>query len=329
MSGESPKIGTHSGTFHADEALAIWMLKKLPYYSAATVIRTRDPERLKDCDIVVDVGGVYDHKQKRYDHHQRGFDTNLNEGGHDTIKLSSAGLIYKHYGRELIRILTARMDLTNQEKELVFFKLYESFIASIDANDNGIDNWEHAEDATPVYVVQTDASSRVRDLNPAWNAGHCNMDALFQEAVKLMGEEFFRIFERIVRSWLPARHIVQKAYDARRSVHPSGQIMVIGKYCPYGSHLFAIEDGSVEPSVLYIIWWDNRSGDWKVRAASKTLGSYALKKPLKEAWTGRSGSDLCSIAGKEDLVFCHSSGFIGGAKTEELAVWMAVQSLES
>lgn len=37
----------------------------------AEIIRTRDPAELAKCDIVVDVGGEYDPKKHRYDHHQR------------------------------------------------------------------------------------------------------------------------------------------------------------------------------------------------------------------------------------------------------------------
>lgn len=37
----------------------------------AEVVRTRDPERLAECDVVVDVGGEYDPERHRYDHHQR------------------------------------------------------------------------------------------------------------------------------------------------------------------------------------------------------------------------------------------------------------------
>ena len=33
--------------------------------------RTRDPALLDTCDIVVDVGGVYDPAKNRFDHHQR------------------------------------------------------------------------------------------------------------------------------------------------------------------------------------------------------------------------------------------------------------------
>lgn len=47
------------------------MLKKLPEYSEASIVRSRNDDTLKSCDIVVDVGGVYDPNIHRYDHHQR------------------------------------------------------------------------------------------------------------------------------------------------------------------------------------------------------------------------------------------------------------------
>jgi uncharacterized UPF0160 family protein len=57
------------------------------------VKRTRDPAVLDTCDIVVDVGAVYDESKQRFDHHQRGFGEVFGHGF--TTKLSSAGLIYK------------------------------------------------------------------------------------------------------------------------------------------------------------------------------------------------------------------------------------------
>jgi hypothetical protein len=46
------KIGTHDGKFHCDEALACAMLKCLPDWKDAVVVRTRNPEQLARCDIV-------------------------------------------------------------------------------------------------------------------------------------------------------------------------------------------------------------------------------------------------------------------------------------
>lgn len=59
------KIGTHNGPFHCDEVLAVAMLKLLPEHEKASVVRTRDEALLAECDIVVDVGGVFDDGKKR------------------------------------------------------------------------------------------------------------------------------------------------------------------------------------------------------------------------------------------------------------------------
>jgi uncharacterized UPF0160 family protein len=56
--------------------------------------RSRDPAVLGDCDIVVDVGAVYDESKLRFDHHQRGFTEVFGHGF--STKLSSAGLVYKY-----------------------------------------------------------------------------------------------------------------------------------------------------------------------------------------------------------------------------------------
>jgi uncharacterized UPF0160 family protein len=104
-------IGTHNGTFHCDEALAVFLLRQTSTYRDAGRIffffmtpeflcivfkglkRSRDPAVLNTCDIVVDVGAVYDEPTQRFDHHQRGF-TEVFGYGFQT-KLSSAGLVYK------------------------------------------------------------------------------------------------------------------------------------------------------------------------------------------------------------------------------------------
>ena len=57
-------VGTHDGTFHADELCAIAVLQEaLPKDIEVRVLRSRDGSTLSRCDIVVDVGGG------RYDHH--------------------------------------------------------------------------------------------------------------------------------------------------------------------------------------------------------------------------------------------------------------------
>ena len=83
------KIGTHNGHFHCDEIFACFLLKTLPRYANAEIIRwknrfrkvrhfvlfsclrTRDPKILDECETVVDVGGIFDASKKRFDHHQK------------------------------------------------------------------------------------------------------------------------------------------------------------------------------------------------------------------------------------------------------------------
>ncbi len=51
------KIGTHSGTFHCDEALGCYMLRRTAKFADAEIVRSRDPETLKELDVIIDVGG--------------------------------------------------------------------------------------------------------------------------------------------------------------------------------------------------------------------------------------------------------------------------------
>lgn len=46
------------------------MLKQTADFNQAKLIRTRDPAKLDKCSVVVDVGGVYDPMEHKYDHHQ-------------------------------------------------------------------------------------------------------------------------------------------------------------------------------------------------------------------------------------------------------------------
>lgn len=54
------QIGTHSGTFHCDEALGCFLLNQTGKFEDAGVVRSRDPAVLDTLDIVIDVGGKYE-----------------------------------------------------------------------------------------------------------------------------------------------------------------------------------------------------------------------------------------------------------------------------
>lgn len=81
------KLATHSGDFHADECTAISLLRKI--MNIGDIVRTRDYDVIKGCDIVVDVGTEYDVNRMRFDHHQPSFVERFDE--HSGTIMSSAG----------------------------------------------------------------------------------------------------------------------------------------------------------------------------------------------------------------------------------------------
>lgn len=125
-------IGTHSGSFQADEAMGVWMLRQVPAYRNSNVVRSRDLKILDPLDIVIDVGGVYDHSKLRYDHHQRGYDARFDEGREGSegrcTKLSASGLVYRHYGKEVIK--SYYPSLSDEHLEISYKKIYNSLLVS-------------------------------------------------------------------------------------------------------------------------------------------------------------------------------------------------------
>lgn len=87
-------VATHSGTFHCDEALATALLRRHPRFAQLALTRTRDPALVRQADVVLDVGGIYDPVSLRFDHHQRSFVSTFDE--QHTVRLSSAGLVWKY-----------------------------------------------------------------------------------------------------------------------------------------------------------------------------------------------------------------------------------------
>ena len=314
----SLKIGTHSGTFHCDEALGCAMMQLHPKWKGAAVVRSRDPAQLAQCDLVMDVGGEYDHEKLRYDHHQRGFDEVLGRGF--TTKLSACGLIYKHYGLEII---TALHPALAPQAEMFYDKVYGSFVEHVDAIDNGIAVTQ------PNFSVSTTLSARVGQLNPAWNQEDSAEDSnnRFRFAMLTTGREFLGKLHGFTTSWWPARSIVKDALSKRLEVHPSGKVISLDGFCPWKTHLMDLEaEEALETPIEYVLYVS--SGQWRIQCVPVASGSFQSRKPLPEPWRGIRDDQLSELSGVKDCVFVHSTGFTGGNKTREGILEMAKKSVE-
>ncbi|KAJ3347086.1 hypothetical protein HDU91_006857 [Kappamyces sp. JEL0680] len=309
-------IATHSGT----QAFAVSR-------QDAKLIRTRDPELIDKADIVVDVGGVYEPERHRYDHHQRGFAETFSPA--HPIKLSSAGLVYKHFGKRVIASLLG-WDLENSNIPLLYTKVYDSLIEMFDGVDNGVEQYPSNVDAA--YSDPTCISARVGRLNPRWNQPTNDgiLFKQFQRAVELTGEELVATVENIALSSLPARSIVADALRNRFAVHGSGKIVLLPQYCPFKSHLFDLEEeegiaGDKQP--LYVLFQDTSSA-WRIQAVPVAPDSFSSRKALPEPWRGVRDDALSDLTGVPGCIFIHASGFIGGAKSQEAVLALAKLAID-
>lgn len=345
-----PVIGTHNGHFHADEALAVYLLRLLPTYRHATLIRTRDAEMLKTCDVVVDVGGVHEHGIFRYDHHQREFDVVF--PGSQT-KLSSAGLIWMHHGKDIISTVIG-LESEDADCKLLYQKLYDDFIEAFDANDNGISayNPKALEKAgiekrfsdkgfTIASVVNrynyapTMITSNGEAANGTKQQSQDEEDSRFLRASGFVGEQFTLELNDRFTNWLPARGLVEKAFDQRQQYDSKGRILVIPQTAdggaPWADHLYNLEkESAITGQVLYVLFAENGQPDskWRIRAVSVNSESFESRKGLPESWRGLRDRQLSDLSGIPGCIFVHASGFIGGNLNFEGTLAMAKKAVE-
>eukprot|EP01090_Pellita_catalonica_P005570 TRINITY_DN1568_c0_g3_i1.p2 TRINITY_DN1568_c0_g3~~TRINITY_DN1568_c0_g3_i1.p2 ORF type:complete len:372 (-),score=86.12 TRINITY_DN1568_c0_g3_i1:1212-2327(-) len=324
------KIGTHDGCFHVDEILACYLLRKLKKFEKSQIIRSRKKDELAKAGILVDVGGEYNPEKLRFDHHQRGFTTTLSP--HHSTRLSSAGLIYKHYGHQVLTSLYP--DLTDTELQDLYLFVYTGFIEELDAVDNGIKQYDTT--ATARYQTNSSLSARIGRMNPTWNTPRgYNMTSLFRKAMKIVGAEFESFVEHAKSTWLPAKTEMTRAFAARTEHDPSGQIIVLPQRIPWAEHLYALERESATTTsptekdlrtVKFIIF-PGSSDMFRVRCVPTCAKEFDSRLPLPERWRGLSEEELSgdSIKG---IVFVHANGFIGGNRTLAGALAMAQTTIK-
>jgi len=317
-------ICTHHGTFHADEAMACAMLKCLPDYAAVPILRTRNTAEINQATVVVDVGGTYDATKHRYDHHQKTFEDTFSSD-YAGIKLSSAGLVFKHFGAAVIEVLCGPLD--EKAKAAIMSKTYHSLIRELDALDNGVEMAEN-----PRYSICTHLGARVGRLNPSWQepSSPAIENSRFQQAMELALKELCDVICGYCNGWLPAREIVEEALNKRGEVHPSGEIMKLPRFCPWQEHMFDLESEEEKhrtPLTKYILFADSRAG-WRVQAAPLKKGTFENRLSLPKAWCGLRDKELSDVAGIPGCVFVHANGFIGGHTNEAGALEMATKALE-
>ena len=314
MTVKTVKIGTHDGVFHADDVLACAIVRMAlngegwewadeptdsdsPFLPPSnwSVVRTRDPRVLETCDIVIDVGGVYDPDNGRFDHHQTGRAGARPSG----ILYSSAGLVWQKYGRDVCSDAHVA-----EEVDL-------KFIAPVCATDNGQKLFNGGA-AAFAGVAPTSFSSLIASLNPCWYE-YPSHDGCFQNAVETAQYLLSRAITA-AEGKAKARTIVREALRA----DTDASVVALPRFVPWTEEVL-----ESAPHALYVVF-PNETGDtWMVQCVPDALNSFGKRKALPAAWAGLRDADFCTATGVEDGVFCHPGLFICGARTREGAMRLA------
>ncbi len=273
-------LGTHDGSFHADEVTAAALLLVFNRIDRDQIIRTRDRKELQHCEYVCDVGGLYDPLQKRFDHHQVDYAGDLSSAGMVLLYLFDQGII--------------------DRKKFHFFN--QSLVMGVDAHDNGRVTFE-AGVCTFSQVISN-------FIPPIYDPPPALMRHAFDEAVDFTKGHLERLLER----W---DYIEQCRLSVEEAMQKAQKTLVFDQAMPWMDIFFEME-GEKHPALFVIMpsgsHWKLRGIPPNSRDRMK------VRCPLPEAWAGLMDDELKQASGIQGAIFCHKGRFISVWETKEDAI---------
>jgi len=273
-------VGTHDGSFHADEVTACALLLLFDLVDKNKIVRTRTSEKLAECEYVCDVGGIYDPKQKRFDHHQSDY----------RGELSSAGMVWLYL----------------QQEGYVDEKTYHYFnhvlISGVDAVDNG-----HA----PVEENFCSFSQVITNfVPPHYDAPAEILSHSFFEALDFTLGHLTRLRARY-------DYILSCREKVAESMKKNEPYLYFEEAMPWMESFFDM-GGEGHPALFVVMpssgHWKLRAIPPTLEERMK------VRRPLPEAWAGLFEEDLKRASGIEGAIFCHKGRFISVWETKDAAL---------
>ncbi len=267
-------VATHDGPFHADDVMAVALVRVF-VDPDARVIRSRDPARWEEADVVVDVGGRFDPVARRFDHHQRSY----------TGPRSSAGMVLDWLEPQLPATLVRA--------------LREGCMDYLDAVDNGR---RTPDPQVPCFARIVAALADTADSAEAF-------DRAFLRAVQI-GEDFLRGMRVAHERTAAAEAVVVAAMERARGT--GSNLLLFERYIPWKEPYF--KHGGADHPTEFVLF-PGLDGSWRVVAIPPSLGSFEQKCSLPASWAGLGGADLAAVTGVEGSIFCHKNRFVAGFRT--------------
>ena len=273
-------FGTHDGAFHADDVMACALLLFFKVIDRDKIIRTRDIGRIETCDFVCDVGGEYDAKRRRFDHHQ-----------HEYIgKQSSAGMIWVYL----------------KEQKIVDVDLYEylnkQLVHGIDEIDNGINFPPFGHTTFSQVIAAFVPASHETDDN--------EMDEAFERALDFSLGHLERVIDKY-------EYIKSCSHIVKEVMAQMDECLVFDRAIPWLEAFF--DNGGESHSAEFVLMpaknhWKLRGIP---PSYEKRMD---VKRSFPKNWLGLIGEDLEKVSGISGSIFCHKGGFISIWETKEAAL---------
>lgn len=152
----------------------------------------------------------------------------------------------------------------------------------------------------------------IDEFNPSWDSDD-SYDACFWKAVAF-AEQILRNHFASVAGIHRAKKLVQQAMS-----DCDGTILILPQYAPW--------KGEVIGSSYKLVVYPSNRGGYSVQGVPVARGDHELVCALPQAWWGKEAAELPQISGIGTLRFCHATGFMAAADTQEDAIRAAQAAL--
>jgi uncharacterized UPF0160 family protein len=274
-------VGIHDGSFHADEVTACGLLMLFDLVDKDRIFRTRDEGVLNRCEYLCDVGGVWDPKKKRFDHHQANY----------TGDFSSAGMVLQYLFDE--HILDSSL----------YYHLKRGLVQGIDEHDTGKSRLEEGVCTFSMVISNF--------LPIHYGAAKEEMEKAFFEALSFTFGHLQRLRQRHLYQQ-ECRQIVKEHMEKQRLC------LIFDEPIAWIESFFELQ-GEAHPALFVIMPTDNNV--WKLRGIPPSYKNrMQVRCALPREWAGLQGEELQKVSHLEGAVFCHKGRFISIWKTKEDAL---------
>jgi uncharacterized UPF0160 family protein len=259
--------------------------------------RTRDKKILSKMDYVLDVGGEYNSKDNKFDHHQEGW----NEKRENGIPYATSGLLWKEYGEKI-----------TGSKEIAG-KIDEKIIQPTDAEDSGVEISKNIFEKVSSYTF----ADYIFSLNPTW-IEKTNSKNEFDDAVSIAKQMLLREIKK-AKDNLKAVDLVEDIFKKTEDK----KIIILEDNYPWRKILA----NHSEP--LLVVHPKSDFSAWSVDTITKPNEKFERRMYFPKSWAGKRDEEFAKITGVNDAVFCHNDIFVAVAKSKEGAIKLAKLALDN